>query len=1442
IVANSVDDPPSDAISEPNSLSSANLPFTTTFHKLVPKPQVLSVSATPVFTDTSDNTRVAPKLTADITSAGPIDSFWPITSSLGLPASGYALVDNEIVFYASTGPALLVNVTRAQMGTSVVNHVSDAVLGFGVNQGDKFKNALRLVLSASDFEIQWNGLKLKRTRPDPLNGVDADVSLVRVFKDVNGDGTLNLDASGNPVGDVQVGTGTFGGAFSSVNINDGGIGYALIKKTVGPTTFFVTLDIDPTASFSDPQAPNLNEVVGVEVEGNSPASFILGPAGVLHTASILNQASSPNYVILPTRDTLQISISNLATGSVTQNDKNVAMFKLELNTLPGQNTAKLSSIKFNLAGTGVDPDISGIRVWRDGNNNQNFDVFDTTSPSPGFFPYLVSAGNDFFNNGESVVNFNPPLVIGTSTARFFVAIDIAERAQIGKTIGLTVTSTTSISVVFPDLKQSVGSLPALTALNTIVEAASVVRMGVFDMKPIVLSVSQSQVQVPFLRFNMVTDTSDAVWKSLLVEKMGIGAGGNQAKNKDVKFIRIFRDINTNDALDPSDVPVSGQKVAITTSIPSSMLEPFDLTVVSTQGFPASGNILVGDVELMEYSSILVSTSGFRITKRGMLLGDANTPRLSFSSGTIAEKVDFFDQALDNSRTRLVELTQPQGITRAAQTYFLAFDIGDAAQVGATIGAKVAGPSSIVIVAPPDTVHPKVFVGITQLPSNPDGDSEQDLPYETTPMPVNGTKLFVSGLSLAPSGVKPGTSDVPFLKLDFQTDTSIVDIGALKFTQKGSIENGSMCADQGRCDLVQVSLYLEQDNNGIFTPSGDKLIGRVTQRLQSNLVPSGTPDFDLGLALVKINIDGLPRLRVTTSPLTVYVVGTIGSSSSTVLGNQVGLSLASFQDIKGLGGAVNISAIEDSVRRPPHNSNQASIIPEIIPSVNLIPTITIASDGYPAYAVKDASGVVTRDGQGRPIPELSAWTSGNPQGRITVNGEPLIDVDGDGNPDNYDFNGDAKKQELDLDGDGLPDMDLDGDGLLDVDYNDDGIPDTAEMSGGVPQVFIRKLDGTKVPIPDNGFAKTAWAARIDQVYGSWAKTNNVAEYLTALGVNFNSVQNMSGWSTAGLTNNKTITGVSLPVSKVARLEEDFNLTDTQIHLVDASEFNTNETLYIGSEIVQAVKGTGGSCPTNKCFVVATRAVGGSTAQNHFKNEPVTNQAFLYSVRAQLTTGGIVPSINGRPILMIRPDPTPPTVPSVPRPLGGGSGNSYTLQWDPSADTESKVLLYEIQERQDTNPVWKTIALIPARRNGDAANTSLIISGKPAGSFFTYRTRAYNAAGVVSAWSTESAAAGVGAVSSEVISQVSNYPNPVDSRKGGPEGQAVITYVLNSDAEVKITLYDLLGYVVREYTFTSGSQGGRKGPNFVTWDGKNGLGSIVSKGGYIARIQVQAPTGS
>lgn len=62
-------------------------------------------------------------------------------------------------------------------------------------------------------------------------------------------------------------------------------------------------------------------------------------------------------------------------------------------------------------------------------------------------------------------------------------------------------------------------------------------------------------------------------------------------------------------------------------------------------------------------------------------------------------------------------------------------------------------------------------------------------------------------------------------------------------------------------------------------------------------------------------------------------------------------------------------------------------------------------------------------------------------------------------------------------------------------------------------------------------------------------------------------------------------------------------------------------------------------------------------------------------------------------------------------------------------------------------------------------------------------------------------------------------------------AEIAYSLAADETVTMTVFTLSGEKVYEKVFAAGSEGGRQGVNYVTWDGRNDNGKIVLNGVYV-----------
>ena len=82
-------------------------------------------------------------------------------------------------------------------------------------------------------------------------------------------------------------------------------------------------------------------------------------------------------------------------------------------------------------------------------------------------------------------------------------------------------------------------------------------------------------------------------------------------------------------------------------------------------------------------------------------------------------------------------------------------------------------------------------------------------------------------------------------------------------------------------------------------------------------------------------------------------------------------------------------------------------------------------------------------------------------------------------------------------------------------------------------------------------------------------------------------------------------------------------------------------------------------------------------------------------------------------------------------------------------------------------------------------------------------------------------------------VTSYPNPFH-----PPGQGTtIAYKLGDHARVTLRIFTPQGDLVLRRTFDRSAMGGIAGLNEFVWDGRNGDGTLVSSGGYLALIEAE-----
>ncbi|MFA6002545.1 MAG: hypothetical protein WC881_00605 [Elusimicrobiota bacterium] len=1519
------DDVRYNAVSYPNVYdTSSPLPFSSKERAIIPSPQTFFVKSTPYFSNSS-GTFPSPTLDpggspVPAAAVGAVDPFWIVSSTAGLVApsantTAYMMIEGEIVQYEAlhaTMPRLL-GVHRGQLNSVPAAHSSGTVLGTMIRQGESNLALLRMEVWSSAFQVQWSSLKLSRILPSGLYGEDADIRTVRLYKSVTPDGAYHRDAAtGINVGDLELGAVAFGvppdtDGRATLPVSDPSLGYPGYTL-ITPTTqvFYLAADISPSAKFSHPQLNPPNEVFGVAAA--DAGKFTLTPSNAGHVAVIVTPAASPNYPIMPTINKVTVEFDQVSGNSAYQNQKNVPMLRLRLRT--DQNSAIVQKIRVDRVGSAaaLDSDITLVKIWRDINDNGVFDVIDATRTPDGFYPNLLSYGNETFSSGTVNISLRTSILVTTSPVDYFATYDVSQFAAEGNRFGLAMMDPGYMTLQVPNTVLFTTASFVSNPLVQVKKVTSQVGLGVNNISADIAGVTQAQQNVPMLRFNLATDIALAPWRSLRLERTG-GSPQDPSKplgrNTNVKFIRVFKDINQDDELTKEDVNISEVDTSLVVSVSSGDVPPFDMVVMSTAGFPLDnsgvpigGQLLVNGAELMTFSGpgcLGAAVPGvdlgtgrpcLQITSRGDLLGQGPTPRLNVPAGGPVRKVDVYDQGNDSNVQALVTLKNDQFVSPTAATFFVAYDIGDSAVQNDLVGLAIRDASWIGMPRG-DTVMPQIHFGVSR--TAPLGTYTTGYPYVGTDVAISPIVLSVFGFTVAPSGAGQGQVYVPLLQLELKTNSDFVNIGAMRFGQTGTILS-TTTAGVGDGDFSKVSVWLD-NGDMVFSPQTDTLLGSTAPAL--------------GFVSVPLAKGGIPYLRVSTGTARLFVSADIGytdKNGGSTLNHEAGLILAHFSDLVAPNGAP-VSAAADMNKRPPYESRTVTVMPLTVPAVAIsssgVPVIVTRAQagvpgqavGYPAYARVDHINCnnghdgnnqrnnICRDGQGNPIPDQGKWLCADGRSWLAncVNDPPLLDINGDGVPDNFRIGESSRATCVSLVGDGIPARDMTNTGILDMDMNQDGIVDMVFSNGfGGFQIMLgndvtdQGNAAKATPVPDQGFVPSAWTAKSGELLAMLPMVDATGYYQVAVGEYYDNPTSFSGlWSSVTFLNvgglsargystlaapatSAKIGNLTIPIPGVTRLTQALTPDTTSFTVENASQLSLPGIIFVGSEILRADK-----INNTTLRVVALegdpspgtgRALRGSAPIVHLSGEPISDRAAILFARFVSVSGSSEAVSAARPILFYRPDPSAPTSPGAVQPLEQGKP-AYAVRWNAAAQPYSGVLAYEVQERggdpknlADT-VIWRTLNIIngkiPSYTVGDPKFPGE--TPRPGGQFYAYRVRAISGAGVFSIWSPLGVSVNTG-ISASIIAGVSNYPNPFDTRKGGAAGKTTITYVLAADSDITITIYDLLGYVVKTITCATGGTGGKAGPNFVEWDGRNGSGMLVSKGGYIARIKVKSPNGS
>ncbi len=1169
------------------------------------------------------------------------------------------------------------------------------------------------------------------------------------------------------------------------------------------------------------------------------------PPAIHSTYTYVNSVEQPNYIgVNYTQGMRNVALIKFSLQDI--DDYNIRWFSLDLGRTPG-------------GLSGADSDLSAVKVY------SGDTLYRTSDGEIGIQNTLVGSGVSQFGSIHLAVN-DPNLgspgyvLISTAPATYWVVADISQSATAGHAFALNAITKDAFTVgalVAGDGIHSVmpTNFPMQTGDHVIGATVDTMTVVFTDLLPTVIQ--QNATNVPVAKMNLKVNQNTVIWTGLTLTRTGA-----KPDDGDVLRMNVWKDINDNGIFDDGNtLPLSTLSQAITASDSS-------LQVAVSTSFPIGPAVLLVGSELIRYANNDLAgnftglTRGFLGTTaavhaiatnvRGVvndtLVSDAGT-----KPGQITPGTDNFTNSV-----RAITFTAQQIIPNVTDkitgmNYFITYDINPFVPVyrdlnnngvqdageAVSIGGLISATTSFAVITP----------DLVTLSANPPLTTKLAA-FSEYPDQVS----FSPDTSITPVYATQGDKDIPILKFSLRSNVSTALFNTLKISRKGA---GAVQTQGSNDDIGLVKVYRDVNFNGILEPTTDELISSGTF-VQPD--PNGTNP-----KTVQLTIKDQLLSPTTQTYFVAYDIATGATSNNTE-----GLTII---DPGWFGGSFTPIGVDQMLPNGiPVESRQVTISP-----------LTVRVSGQslaPGSALEGEASV--------PLMSVTIQPSIN---QVVVSSLTLTQLGtittSTGTPPNLVGDGDFSRLYVHLDTNYNGKLDA-GDSLL------GSLPWGTTSSGFIGGLATIPFS-TAVSINTSG-ATLLVSADIGTVDGSGAATQG-----HSAGISVASAGAITMTPLTALQDQSNVYPIRSALVPI------FNFQTVQVGTVTMRPDLTTSTVsgLEGVYMPEAWVHDQGAIsahwttvpPSLPANVTVTYQVGMSASSNTTiapsltgwvslsQTPPITltglgledTKTYYFFVRTITTINGL--TLPPSPVMMgtVHVDVTKPAPPSkfINLPKTSNTG-IVTLQWPvPSDYGPSGIFAYKIRQFEGTSPVPTEIIMTStpsytfgsninnnapayslhapggAASIGGASTTSPLVylngetgAARSPNNFYRWQIQTINGAGTASEWSTISETVNTG-LPEDIISEVSNYPNPVDTRKGGLEGKTFITYLLAGDADVEITIYDLLGYRVMHWSFPGGTEGGRQGPNTVPpggWDGTNEAGQKVSKGGYLAQIKAGGQKGS
>ncbi|MDD2772399.1 MAG: T9SS type A sorting domain-containing protein, partial [Elusimicrobiales bacterium] len=724
--------------------------------------------------------------------------------------------------------------------------------GGSLMQGTTNNAMLKLTVRSELNPVTWTSLTLHGTGSGILPPHNY-VTRVKLYKD---------DGSGfHPSAATLVTSG------SDVFDSAGNVTLALDQQVYAPASYYVAFDMHVDAQ--------VGYDAGVEITTTS--WFSVNSPSFISTNSLSAPYSAGPVDITQYANTVTISTSSLVPGQgAYPGATDVGVMKLALNT--DVSKANFLSIKINRGGTSSDSDVSAVKVYYDANNYGDFlhplAQYQLITPSTVTFntdgvAYSVTLGISTTGSAQQLT---------PTPANYFVAVDIAPGATVGRTVVLRSLDKNYFSVSVPN---RVADGASFTSPALLIRTPPQTVSSYFESK-ISTTVLQGQTAVLVASFTVAASSYTVSFTSLQAQRAGNGA------DSDVTKLSLYRDSGNGTwggagedvfvasaafsgqiaaftlpsetitwpapnlyyiVADMSQTAKYGKYFGISVSNPAWLTfnEPHEADAVSTNIPFASTQALISAV----VNTLVVDSHNSAVLARqcdaNKALGwfdmhtDNNAVQLNSvrftASGTASESevynirlykdngdntFTFDDQLVTQSSNAFsggqlsLQLPTAQTITTAPQRYFVTADISCTAAWGATFGMTVS--SAAISVSEPNIVS---VTGSTAAFSM-DSGGIRHLP----------STVYMRFADQGLQSLYVGKTDTLLARLDFWNDRDKAYLGAIKLKVSDVTPGGLSAAD-----LAAVKIYRDSDGNGAFSLADDALLG-------SAAVDAGQVEFSL----------------------------------------------------------------------------------------------------------------------------------------------------------------------------------------------------------------------------------------------------------------------------------------------------------------------------------------------------------------------------------------------------------------------------------------------------------------------------------------------------------------------------------------------------------------------------------------------------------------------